>query len=552
MKVIVFCSMWAGLALLLWRTPPRLTPPPRPNILWITCEDMSPHLGCYGDEQVKTPFLDQLATEGVRYSHVYSVAGVCAPSRSALITGMYPMSIGTQHMRTLQPDSFPHKFSPVRTYSAVIPEYVRCFPEYLRLSRTPAQPGYYCTNNEKQDYQFVPPVTVWDESSGKAHWRNRPDGQPFFSVFNLQITHESQIWTREKEPMLIAPERVKVPVYYPDTKTVRHDIARHLSNVMRMDSLVGRLIGQLKADGLYENTIIFFFSDHGDGLPFVKREVYDRGLRVPMIVRIPEQFRVAGRKQPGSIDSQLVSFVDLAPTVLSLAQVPLPGHLQGQAFLGEQKAKTLRKYIFGGRDRMDRPVDRVRTVGDGRFKYYRNYHPEKSYYQPIEFRVRMLMMQELLALRDAGKLNETQMKWFRPTKPTEELCDTQTDPDEFINLADNPAFQNKLIELRRQYEKWLTSVGDQSAQPEADMVNRMWNGALEAPQTALPQVIRSGNTLTIRCATPGASIGYQLAGNIGGWGVYGGNALKLAPGDSLQIVAHRIGYKPSQLSLRIN
>lgn len=541
--VIIVLLLCAGLALSFMKRPAVQPQPTQPNILWITCEDMSPHLGCYGDKDVQTPNLDRLAAEGIRYTHAYTTAGVCAPSRSSIITGMYQNSIGTQHMRTLQVEGAGQAYLTLKSYSAVIPPDVRCFPEYLRKA------GYYTSNNEKQDYQFLPPVTVWDESSRKAHWRNRPPGKPFFSIFNLMITHESQLWMREKEPLLVRPEDVTVPAYYPDTKTVRHDIARHLSNVMRMDSIAGTIIRQLKDDGLYENTIIFFYSDHGDGLPFVKREVYDRGLRVPLIVRIPEKFRVKGSKPAGSTDSQLISFVDLAPTILSLATIPLPSYLQGQAFLGVHQAATPRKYIFAGRDRMDTEVDRVRAVGDGRYKYYRNFMPEKPYYQPLKYRLSIPMMQEILTLRDAGKLNATQMMWFRNTKPAEELCDTQTDPNEFTNLIDNPKYKAKLTELRGQMDTWLKKVGDKSEEPEAEMVKQMWNGVSDAPKTAEPELVQADNTVSIRCATPGASVGYVLKhgtdqGNT--WHVYGGEKLTLQPGDSLRVIAQRIGYLPSK------
>ena len=546
-KLVVLVVLLGSLALSFTNHQPTLPQAVQPNILWITCEDMSYHLACFGDKQVKTPNLDQLAAEGVRYSHVYSTAGVCAPSRSSLITGMYQNSIGTMHMRTLQGDPYPHKSSPIKSYSAVLPAPVRCFPELLRKA------GYYTTNNSKEDYQFVPPVTVWDESSPKAHWRKRPrhgdgDAKPFFSIVNLMITHESQLWTREKEPLLVRPEAVVVPAYYPDTQTVRHDIARNLSNAMRMDSIVGTIINQLKDDGLYDNTIIFFYSDHGDGLPFVKREVYDRGLRVPMIVRIPEKFRVKGSKPAGAIDNQLISFVDLGPTVLSLAGVPVPAYVQGQAFLGSQQAAVPRKYVFAGRDRMDTELDRVRTVGDGRYKYYRNFMPEKPYYQNIGYRLSIPMMAEMLQLRDAGKLNATQMLWFRKSKPAEELCDTQTDPNEFTNLVGNPAYNAKLQELRGQLDAWLKRVGDKGAIPEADMVKQMWNGGSEPPETADPEFSKKGGTVTIRCATPGASVGYKIengAHKPDSWQVYGSEPLTLKPGESLRAIAQRIGYLPS-------
>ena len=541
-NVVIIVFLLSSVALSFINRRPVQPQPTPPNILWITCEDMSPRLACYGDKAVKTPNLDQLAAEGVRYSHVYSTAGVCAPSRSAIITGMYQTSIGTQHMRTVQLTPEASQQFKMKGYSAVIPEAVRCFPEYLRKA------GYYCTNNDKQDYQFLPPITVWDESSKKAHWRNRPSGKPFFSVFNLMITHESQLWMRNNESLLLRPEDVAVPTYYPDTKIVRHDIARHLSNVMRMDSIVGTIIKQLKDDGLYENTIIFFYSDHGDALPFVKREVYDRGLRVPMIIRIPEKFQVKGSKPAGNIDDQLISFVDFAPTMLSLAKLPLPTYLQGQAFLGDRKASAARRYIFAGRDRMDMPVDRVRAVGDGRYKYYRNFMPEKPFYQDVDYRLSIPMMKEILQLRDEGELNATQMMWFRKTKPAEELCDTQADPNEFMNLIDKPAYKAKVMELRGQMDAWLKKVGDKSAVPETEMIKQMWNGASEPPKTADPEIAMSGNTASIRCKTRGASVGYVLkhgADQQNVWRVYGGEKLTIQPGDSLRVIAQRIGYLPS-------
>ena len=223
----------------------------KPNILWVVCEDISPYLSCYGNSLVKTPNIDKLAKEGVRYTNVYTTAGVCAPSRSSIITGMYQTSIGTHNMRTLN-GAAGAKYSPVADYSAVIPEQVKCFPEFLRLN------NYYCTNNEKQDYQFVAPVTAWDESSPAASWRNRPTNKPFFSVHNFFITHESQIYARNKESLLVDTDKIIVPPFYPDTKIVRHDISRLFSNIERMDAQVGELIQMLKDDGLYDKTIIFF------------------------------------------------------------------------------------------------------------------------------------------------------------------------------------------------------------------------------------------------------------------------------------------------------
>ncbi|HEX5024584.1 MAG TPA: sulfatase-like hydrolase/transferase, partial [Agriterribacter sp.] len=244
----------------------------RPNILWISCEDLSPHFSFYGDSTIITPNLERLAREGVVYDNVYTAAGVCAPSRCSIITGMNQVSVGGHNMRNLG-NTYPEKTGLPKSYSIVPPVDVRAFPEFLRAQ------GYYCTNNSKTDYQFEAPLTVWDESSTKATWRNRKPGQPFFAVVNYTITHESQVWVRKDKPLRADPAKIKVPPYYPDTKTVRQDMARFYSNVVDMDDLIGDLLQQLKDDGLMENTIIFFWGDHGDGLPFCKRELYDRGIR---------------------------------------------------------------------------------------------------------------------------------------------------------------------------------------------------------------------------------------------------------------------------------
>jgi N-sulfoglucosamine sulfohydrolase len=507
--------------------------PNRPNILWITCEDMSPRLSCYGESSIQTPHLDSLAVEGIRYTNAFTTSGVCAPSRSSIITGMYPISIGTDNMRNYNPSLKADSNAVLPSYSAVLPAQVKCFPEYLRLA------GYYCTNNAKQDYQFEAPVTVWDESSNKAHWRNRQQDQPFFAVFNLTITHESQLWEREKEPLLVDPATVTVPVYYPDVPEVRHAIARHLSNIRRMDEQAGKIIQQLKDAGLYDKTIIFFFSDHGDGLPNVKREVYDRGLRIPLIIRFPDGYR------KGSIDTQLVSEIDFAPTLLSLAGIPVPSYMQGRAFLGEQKTKPPHRYVFAARDRMDTEVDRVRTVRDNRFRYVRNFMPEKAPYQNIKYRLQIPMMRLILQLRDSGLLNEAQMFWFRPAKPPEELYDSQVDPHEMNNLAGSAKYKNKLTELRTVLDDWLKKVGDLHAVPEKELLLKMWQGKDAPPQTEKPEIIQKNKHVVLRSATQGASIGYRIEEQKeekGTWKVYNGEKLTLPKGKKIFVRAQRIGY----------
>lgn len=510
----------------------------RPNIVWIVCEDMSPeHLETYGGTGGKTPNLNALAAESVQYTNVFATAGVCAPSRAALITGAYQTSIGAQHMRTLAPsaaagDAYPPGFM---GYSVVLPEGMKTYPELLRMS------GYYTSNNSKEDYQFRSPVTMWNESSSKAHYRNRTDPkQPFFAIFNFTTTHESQVWMREKEPLKVDPDKVKVPPYYPDDSISRYVMARFITNVMTMDEQVGEVIRQLKEDGLYDQTIIFFYSDHGDGLPYAKREMYDRGLRAPLLVKAPFL-------KPGTINEELVSFVDFAPTLLSLAGIPIPKSMQGQAFLGDQKSKTHRKYIFAGRDRMDSEYDRVRAVSDGRFKYIRNYMPEKPNYQNIRYRLSNPLMPHLLDLNKEGMLTADQARWFASSKPVEELYDTKIDPFEFNNLAGNVEYAEKLLELRKAHEDWIAEYGDKGSINEMEMIQNWWGGKDEAPTTGPAQVKFEKGKVSLSSATTSASIGYRKSRKEG-WKIYVG-PFDGIPGDSLYVNTHRIGYEPSEIAV---
>lgn len=424
--------------------------PRRPNILWITCEDMSLHLGCYGDNYANTPNLDALAREGTRYTNAFTVAGVCAPSRSCLITGMYPTTLGTCHMRC----------------NHAPPEHVRCFPAYLRRA------GYYCTNNVKTDYQFDVPADAWDENSNKAHWRNRREkDQPFFAVFNSTITHESQIGNLNSLPKALAsritgglhdPAHAELPPFYPDTEVIRKHWAHMYDLQSAMDVWAGDLLKQLDEDGLAGNTVVFFFSDHGDGIPRAKRWLYDSGLRVPLLVRWPQQL------EANSVSDRLVSFVDFAPTVLSIAGVDIPAHMQGTPYLGARAGKP-RRYVFGARDRMDERYDLIRAVRDSRYKYIRNYEPARAYDEYVSYNESWPVMQELRRVHDAGGLNEAQALFFRKTKPTEELYDTASDPFELCNLAEFPEHQGRLNELRGVLNHWIQDASDLGFVPETEL-----------------------------------------------------------------------------------
>lgn len=349
------------------------------------------------------------------------------------------------------------------------------------------------------------------------------------------VTYKSQIWARAGKPLRVDPAKVKVPPYYPDTPIIQRDIARYYDNIMVMDSLAGEILRQLEADGLLNNTIVVFFSDHGAGLPWFKRELYDRGLHVPFVVRYPNG------QLAGTTDADLHSLVDLAPTMLSLTATPIPAHLQGQAFLGSQRANNSslrlpRSYVFGARDRMDEQYDRVRVVRDKRYKYVRNYQPEKPHYQAIAYRKQMPLMKEILRLRDAGQLTGIPARWFR-TKAPEELYDT--DPYELKNVIDDPAYGAQRTWLRRALDDHLARVGDTGTQPERAMVRRMYGGDAQ-PQTAPPVITASASGVTLNYPTGGASIAYQLDGEER-WRLANG-PIAVPTGRTLRAKAIQYGY----------
>ncbi len=523
----------------------------RPNILWITCEDLSPHLGCYGDKTVPTPNLDRLAREGVRYTHAFATTGVCAPSRHALITGMWPTSTYALHMRNHSrtsalddiADPATRSFAETRPlYEAVPPAGVRCLTEYLRLA------GYYCSNNVKEDYQFRAPVTAWDESSRQAHWRNRSPGQPFFAVFNYTVTHESGVFGDGRSAKVVDPADVPVPPYYPDTPTVRADLAKHYDNLAVLDRQVGELLDQVKADGLLDETVIFFFGDHGDGLPRSKRWVYDSGTRVPLIVRHPDG-RDAGTKS-----DRLVSFVDFMPTVLSLAGVDVPEHIHGIPFLGEQTGPP-RRYVYFHRDRNGENRETIRAIRDGRFRYVRNFRPDEPYIKPLAYRDRQAIMQEINQAIAQGTLAAEQWQFSAPAKPIEEFYDTQTDPFEIHNLASEPRYLAHMSQMRTALEAWIAMCDDPLDMPEDELVRtRVYPPDGKQPTTAAPvgrlEPASNGHSrLVITCATEGASIGFRVQPENGNrrasWTIYNGPA-DVPAGSTIEIIAHRIGFEPSR------
>jgi arylsulfatase A-like enzyme len=521
----------------------------QPNILWLTCEDISPAFSFYGDSTAHTPNLDKLASESLIFDNAYAVVGVCAPSRSSIITGMYPTSIGTMHMRTGRDISGwgERKYNssssavdingtPVGEYAAVVPDYVKCFTEYLRAE------GYYCTNNVKTDYQFAAPLTAWNENGNNATWKDTPEGSPFFSVFNHEVTHESRMWINKNLEQTVSPEQVKLPTYFPDDSITRQDVARNYSNIELLDKQIGEKLDSLKMAGLYDNTIIFFFSDHGGPLPRGKREIYDSGLRVPLLVRIP------GGKRVGHID-ELVSFVDLAPTILSLAGIAPPEYMQGQAFLGKYKSPEPRKYIFGSADRFDEFSDRIRIVRDKQYLFVKNYHPELPAYKDISYRKNIDMMNDMLGLHKAGKLSLAAEFWFRPTKTNEEFYNCETDIYNIDNQIANPEYATKIAELRSELSRWEQEMGDMANIPEAQMIDEMWPEGKQ-PQTEPPVALLNDKLVSISCNTPGASIGYILSNKKflpelnSDWHLYD-KPVNPLNSKFIYIIATRIGYADS-------
>ena len=423
----------------------------RPNILWISAEDIGPQFGCYGDPHAITPNIDRLASQGTRYTNAYTTAGVCAPCRSGIITGMYQNSIGTHHMRC----------------NSLLPSWLKPFPKALKES------GYYCTNNSKTDYQFSKPSTneIWDQSGSRAHWKNRKKDQPFFAVFNYTGCHESGIASESKYKSVTAnltakerqdPNKIStLPPYYPDTPAVREDWKRNYELITAMDSWAGSLIKEIKDQGLYEETIIFFWSDHGVGLPRAKRWLYHSGTHVPLIVRIPGQLA-------GKVDHQLVSSIDFGPTVLNLAGIKVHDNLHGRAFLGKNLSAP-RKYVFGARDRMDERYDIIRAVFDGRFRYIRNFEPLKPYYQYMNTPEKGATMREIRRAENESSLTVAGKLFSSSEKPVEELYDIKVDPHEINNLASDSKYLSKIKLMRNVMSNWQSTIGDIGLIPEAEI-----------------------------------------------------------------------------------
>ena len=436
----------------------------QPNILWITCEDLSPILGCYGDRVANTPNIDLFAQNAVRFTNAYASAPICTPARSSLITGVYASSMGTHHLRGVVPKS----------------DKIKCFTEFLRKQ------GYYCTNNVKEDYNFITPEEAWDESSDSAHWRNRKPGQPFFSVFNFMVTHQSQtrygieklneINSTLDEKDRINPDDVEIPPYYPDTPIVRNNIASLYTQVHIMDKKFQEIINQLEEDGLRENTIIFFYSDHGTGLPRGKGYLHDTGIKVPLIIEFPEKYKHYSPAKAGAFSDELVNFIDFPPTVLSLTGIDPPKYMQGNPFLGQYR-KNSNDYVISIRDRRDEVLMFSRSIRTDKYHYIRNFLPHRPRMQRNFYSEITPIRQELRRLDNLGLLQSNEDWLMEDSVPVDELYDTETDPHELNNLAQEAEHQEIMELLKRNLFSWMVETKDLGLVPEHEMIEKSKDNA---------------------------------------------------------------------------
>jgi arylsulfatase A-like enzyme len=419
----------------------------KPNILWIVSEDNGPFIGAYGDEFATTPNIDNFAGKSVLYENAFATAPVCAPARSTLITGVYPTAMGTQHMRSTYP----------------IPAQIRFFPRYLR------EAGYYTSNNAKKDYNTIDQPEAWNESSNTASYKNRSPGQPFFSVFNIGISHESSLH-KPVDQLRHDPEKVPIPPYHPSTPEMKQDWAQYYDKMEEMDARVGEILQELEESGLADSTIVFYYGDHGGVLGRSKRFMYESGLRVPLIIHFPKMYQHLEPAIGGNTTDRIVTFVDFAPTILSLAGLPIPGYMQGEPFLGPKMTEP-REYAYAFRGRMDERIDMSRSVRDKQFRYIRNYMPHKIYAQYLEYLWKAPSMSSWEKAFEEGQLDKIQSRFWQ-AKPVEELYDVTVDPHNIKNLALDPDYQDVLLRMRNANTNWMKEIRDVGFIPEAMMLEK--------------------------------------------------------------------------------
>ncbi|TSE10163.1 sulfatase family protein [Aquimarina algiphila] len=447
----------------------------KPNIVWITSEDNSKHyLKMFDDNGISTPNIESLAEHGIVFHRAFSNAPVCSVARSAIISGIYGPKIAAQYHRKIA--------------TVPMPDSILMFPAYLR------EAGYYTTNNSKEDYNIIKGDSVWDESSRKASWRNRSEEQPFFHVFNIHNTHEGELHFTKKEmesnPTKTDENSFKIQPNHPDTKTFRYSNALYRDKIQEMDAKVGEVINELKKDDLLENTFIFYFGDHGGILPGSKGYLYETGLHVPLVIHVPKKYEHLGNVKKRSMIKGMVSFIDLAPTVLNLAGAQIPEGLDGKAFLGENidlEEVDTRDETFSYADRFDEKYDQIRAIRKGKFKYIRNYQPFNYDGIMNNYRYKQLAYQEWQSLYEEGKLNDIQSAFFKDREP-EMLFDIESDPFETKNLIDDPKYHDISNDMRQRLNKWVKQMPDLSFFPEHFLIENAIDNPVEYGRLHIDQI----------------------------------------------------------------
>jgi arylsulfatase A-like enzyme len=491
------------------------------NILWLVCEDQSLFFSSYYDSIAKTPNLDELASQGIVYDNFFAVSPVCSPSRSSIITGMYPTTIGTQHMRAYKKnkDSINSKTN-LPFYSAVPKRNIKFFTENLRKM------GYFCTNNSKEDYNMEISPLAWDESNKNAHWRNRNENQPFFSVFNFNITHESRIWGNYKKHSKDEINKIILPPFFPNNNTIKNDFVTNYKNIEKLDKQVGEIINQLKDDGLYENTVIFFFSDHGGPFPRYKRSIYDSGLKCPLIIKWTEP-----RNEPRN--NQMISFIDLAPTILELTKSEINYEMEGVSFYNQDN----RDYIFAATDRFDEHTDKRRCARNKEFKLIINCDTKSSIMKPVSYRQNMKTMRILDSLNNLKKNTISMENWYKKIKPKYELYDIVNDPYELNNLFNNKDYDSVFYELKIKLDNWIDN-SDYGNITENELIMEMWpNG--KKPKLKEPSIIKNDIGINI-ISNNNSSVGWRN-NKTENWKIYLKDEI-INPENIFEIIVFKPGY----------
>ena len=391
----------------------------KPNIIWLVCEDQSLFFSPYGDNTAFTPNINNLAKDGVVYDNCFTPSPVCSPSRSSIITGTYPTTLGTHNMRAFKKilNEKINKHNQLPFYSSKPKKNCQFFTEILRKN------GYYCSNNSKEDYNMLTSPLAWDESSNKGHWRNRENNQPFFSVFNFSVTHESKLWTRDMNFNKDEQNSILLPPTFPEIENIKKDFLTNYKNIERLDEKIGQIINQLKEDGLYDNTIIFFYSDHGGPFPRYKRSIYDTGIKCPLIIKWIDKKEIKR-------NNQMISFIDFAPTILDVVELKPTNFMEGVSFYNKEE----RQYIFAATDRFDETITKRRCIRNKNFKLIINYDTTLPVYKPIEYRTQMATMKILDSLNRINQNNKSFERWYNPTQSKFELYNINIDPYEQNNL----------------------------------------------------------------------------------------------------------------------